>query len=89
MSAQQQSQRTVLAALTLACVLCFAGSSALLVGHYPVSPGILLPAIWLSGLAALALGVAFCNVPEDSTDDPAYFSSIMHGLRAEWQRPER
>ena len=49
----------------------------------------LLAALCVSGIGALLLTVAACGIEDDSTEDPAYFSSIVEGIRAEWQRPSR
>lgn len=46
----------------------------------------LVAGLWGTGLTALLGAFAACRVDEDSTDDPAYLSSLASGLRSEWQR---
>jgi len=85
-SRRQRIRRTTLVVLAVCCVGVFlAALSALLAGASRESPAILL-CLWGASLAALSLAVAACRVEDDSTDDPQYFGSIVHGLRAEWHR---
>ncbi len=88
MSRQQRIRRTTLGLLAS----CSAGVWLLSVVTMLMHPtgfdtGMVMAAVWVSGLGALALTVAACRVADDSTDDPAYFGSIVEGIRAEWQRP--
>jgi len=86
-SRRQRIRRTTLAALAAGFGATWVVAVALVVTG-SVGPGsALLIALWASGIGALALTVAACGVADDSTDHPAYFTSIVAGLRAEWQRP--
>ncbi len=88
MSRQQRIRRTTLGVLALCCAGVWMLSVATVL-MYPsgIHTGVLMAAVWGSGLGALALTVAACRVADDSTDDPEYFGSIVQGIRAEWQRP--
>ena len=48
-----------------------------------------LAALWLSGIAALALRVLASSVGDDSTEHPRYLGSVVRGLRQEWKRSRR
>lgn len=80
-------ERTVLSALALGCgAICVVAAVVLAAGAAPQMHDILLITVWVSGILGLATSVAACRVEDDSTEDPAYFASIVHGLRQEWQR---
>ncbi len=88
MSKQQRIRRTALALLATGFGAGWAITVLLVLLHPSgVDLRLLMPVVWVSGLAALVLTVAACRVADDSTDDPAYFGSIVRGIRAEWQRP--
>ena len=75
------------AAIACVCGAVFLTSASwLTVGGFADIDALLI-AVWGSGLACLGFVVAACGVEDDSTDDPAYFASIVQGLREEWQRP--
>jgi len=87
MSNRQRIERNLLSAVALACgAICVAAAVVLGVGAVAGMQGALLVTIWVSGIIGLAMSVAACRVEDDSTEDPAYFASIVHGLRKEWQR---
>jgi hypothetical protein len=89
MSRRQRIRHTTLAMLASASgTICVLGVSLIHIGAVALEPTV-LAVLWLTGLGALVLTVAACRVEDDSTDDPAYFTSIVAGLRAEWQRPSR
>ena len=84
MSRRQRIRHTTLAMLASAFAAAWViGVSLMLVGAVRLN-ATTLGALWVSGLGALVLAVAACRVEDDSTDDPAYFTSIVQGLRAEW-----
>lgn len=88
MSRQQRIRRTTLGVLAACCAgVWMLSVVAVLMHPSGIYTGGLMAAVWGSGLGALALTVAACRVADDSTDDPEYFGSIVHGIRAEWQRP--
>jgi hypothetical protein len=83
-SRRQRIRHTTLAMLASASAAIWViGVSLVLIGGTRPDTTA-LGVLWLSGLGALVLTVAACRVEDDSTDDPAYFSSIVRGLRAEW-----
>lgn len=87
MSNRQRFERTLLSVLALGSgVLCVVAAVALVTGAGNGIHGVLLATVWVSGIFALATSVAACRVEDDSTEDPAYFASIVRGLRKEWQR---
>lgn len=88
MSRRQRIRRTTLAALAACCAgVWVAALWLLLAGAATSDSPVIVAALWASGLPALGLTVAACRITDDSTDDPAYFASIVQGIRAEWQRP--
>jgi hypothetical protein len=87
MSTKQRLERTVLVGLAVASALvCVVAAVALVTGMLETMHDRVLVTVWVSGILGLATSVAACRIEDDSTDDPAYFSSIVHGLRKEWQR---
>ena len=89
MSRRQRIRRTALAALAAAFGAAWMLAVSLVVTGSVGLSSALVAALWVSGIGALLLTVAACGIEDDSTDDPAYFSSIVQGIRAEWQRPSR
>jgi len=88
-SRRQRIRRTTLGALATGFgAAWFIAVSLVVTGSVPLGSAV-LAALWVGGIGALVLTVAACGVEDDSTDDPAYFGSIIEGLRAEWQRPSR
>ncbi|MBA2531359.1 MAG: hypothetical protein H0V23_04530 [Nocardioidaceae bacterium] len=86
MSTRQRVRRTLYAAIACVCGAVFITSAGwLTIGGFSDVDSLLI-AVWGSGLASLGFVVAACGVEDDSTDDPAYFTSIVQGLREEWQR---
>lgn len=87
MSNRQRFERTLLSALALGCGgVCVAVAIVLATGSAGGVEDALLAVVWVSGIVGLATSVAACRVEGDSTEDPAYFASIVRGLRKEWQR---
>ncbi len=69
------------------CGLIFlAGAMMMLTGTMPLGFVLTSTLLWATAPAALSLAVLACRVADDSIDDPAYFSSIVEGLRSEWHR---
>jgi len=87
MSTRQRVERTLLAGIAVGCALvCVLAAVSLVTGLlYTMHDSVLLT-VWISGILGLATSVAACRIEDDSTDDPAYFASIVEGLRKEWQR---
>ncbi len=87
MSNRQRIERNLLSAVALGCgLICVVVAVVLQSGVGNGIHGALLGTVWVSGIIALATSVAACRVEDDSTEDPAYFASIVRGLRKEWQR---
>ncbi|MDQ3627541.1 MAG: hypothetical protein M3419_01735 [Actinomycetota bacterium] len=87
MSNRQRIERNLLSAVALGCgAICVAAAVALGTGAVAGVQDALLVIVWVSGIVGLATSVAACRVEDDSTEDPAYFASIVRGLRKEWQR---
>ncbi|CAN5362940.1 MAG: hypothetical protein H0V13_08920 [Nocardioidaceae bacterium] len=87
MSNRQRIERNLLSVLALGSgVLCVVAAVVLVTGAGNGIHGVLLGTVWVSGIVGLATSVAACRVEDDSTEDPAYFASIVRGLRKEWQR---
>lgn len=87
MSNRQRIERTVLSAVALGCgAICVVAAIVLGTGAAAGMQDALLITVWVSGIIGLATSVAACRVESDSTEDPAYFTSIVRGLRKEWQR---
>ena len=85
MSKRQRIRRTTLAAVAAGLGAGWLVAVSLVVTGAVAPSSALLASLWVSGIGALVLTVAACVVADDSTDDPAYFASIVAGLRAEWQ----
>lgn len=87
MSTRQRVERNLLAGVAAGCALvCVLAAVALVSGLlYTMHDGVLVT-VWISGILGLATSVAACRIEDDSTEDPAYFASIVEGLRKEWQR---
>jgi hypothetical protein len=87
MSSKQRVERTLLVAIAIGSALvCVLAAVALVTGLLPTMHDRVLITVWISGILGLATSVAACRIEDDSTDDPAYFASIVNGLRKEWQR---
>jgi hypothetical protein len=87
MSTRQRVERNLLAGIAVGCALvCVLAAVALVTGVLYTMHDRVLVVVWISGILGLATSVAACRVEDDSTDDPAYFASIIEGLRKEWQR---
>lgn len=87
MSTKQRVERTLLVAIAIGSALvCVLAAVALVTGLLLTMHDRVLVTVWISGIVGLAASVAACGVEDDSTEDPAYFSSIVRGLRKEWQR---
>jgi hypothetical protein len=87
MSTRQRVERRLLAAIAAGCALvCVLAAVALVTGLLYTMHDRVLLTVWISGILGLATSVAACRIEDDSTEDPAYFASIVEGLRKEWQR---
>jgi len=87
MSRRQRVERTLLIGIAVSCALvCVLAAVALVTGTLLTMHDRALLTVWISGILGLATSVAACRMQDDSTDDPAYFASIVEGLRKEWQR---
>ena len=87
MSSRQRVERTLLAGIAASCALvCVLSAVSLVTGLLYTMHDSALLTVWISGILGLATSVAACRIEDDSTDDPAYFASIVEGLRKEWQR---
>lgn len=87
MSTRQRLERTLLVGLAAGCALvCVLAAVALVTGLLYTMHDSVLVTVWISGIVGLSASVAACRIEDDSTEDPAYFASIVEGLRKEWQR---
>lgn len=87
MSSKRRVERTLLVGVAVgSAVVCVLAAVALATGFLLAMHDRVLVTVWISGLVGLAASVAACRFDDDSTDDPAYFRSIVEGLRKEWQR---
>ncbi len=87
MSRKQRVERTLLVSVAVSCALVgVLAGVALVTGLLLTMHDRVLVTVWVTGLLGLATSVAACRIEDDSTDDPAYFASIVEGLRKEWQR---
>lgn len=87
MSRLQRVERTALVGIAICCALvCVLVALALVMGLLASLYDEALVTVWISGILGLGASVAACGIADDSTDAPAYFTSVVKGLRKEWQR---
>jgi hypothetical protein len=87
MSGLQRVERTALVGIAVVCALvCVLAALVLVAGLLVTIQDGVLVAVWVSGIVGLGASVAACSIADDSIDAPAYLTSVLQGLRKEWQR---